>query len=120
MGITIITDSGSDIKQETAGKWGVRVLPLMVRFGDEEFLDDVTLTADQMYERMIRTGELPRTGQVPPYIFELAFRDEVRKGNTVICITNDLWTYLTIPITVELPPTPHLNHVAFDFLNSLI
>ena len=87
MGITIITDSGSDIKQETAAKWGIRVLPLMVRFGEEEFLDDVTLTADQMYERMIRTGELPRTGQVPPYIFELAFRDEVRKGNTVICIT---------------------------------
>ena len=67
MGITIITDSGSDIKQETAAKWGIRVLPLMVRFGEEEFLDDVTLTADQMYERMIRTGELPRTGQVPPY-----------------------------------------------------
>ena len=87
MGITIITDSGSDIKQETAGKWGVRVLPLMVRFGDEEFLDDVTLTADQMYKRMIETGELPKTSQVPPYLFELAFRDEVEKGNTVICIT---------------------------------
>lgn len=87
MGITIITDSGSDIKQETARKWGIRVLPLMVRFGDEEFLDDVTLTADQMYRRMIESGELPKTGQVPPYIFELAFRDEVGRGNTVICIT---------------------------------
>ena len=87
MGITIITDSGSDIKQETAGKWGVRVLPLMVRFGDEEFLDDVTLTADQMYRRMIESGELPKTGQVPPYVFELAFRAEVDRGNTVICIT---------------------------------
>ena len=43
MGITIITDSGSDIKQEIAKKWGIRVLPLTVRFGDEEFLDDVTL-----------------------------------------------------------------------------
>ena len=35
MGITIITDSGSDIKQKTAAKWGIRVLPLMVRFGEE-------------------------------------------------------------------------------------
>lgn len=87
MGIAIITDSGSDIKQRTAAAWGIRVLPLMVRFGDEEFLDDVTLTADQMYRRMIESGELPKTGQVPPYIFELAFRDEVDKGNTVICIT---------------------------------
>ena len=71
MGITIITDSGSDIKQEIAKKWGIRVLPLTVRFGDEEFLDDVTLTADQMYKRMIETGELPKTSQVPPYLFGL-------------------------------------------------
>lgn len=87
MGITIITDSGSDIKQDTAKKWGIKVLPLMVRFGDEEFLDDLTLTADDMYRRMINTGELPKTSQVPPYAFELAFREAVEQDNTVICIT---------------------------------
>ena len=88
MAIRIITDSGSDIKQETARKWGIQVLPLSVRFGDEEYLDDVTLTADQLYRRMIDTGELPKTSQVPPYDFEKAFAKAVDAGDTVICITS--------------------------------
>ena len=87
MGIRIITDSGSDIRQATAAKWGITVLPLSVRFGEEEFLDDVTLTADELYTRMIETGELPGTSQVPPYNYELAFRDAAEAGDSVICIT---------------------------------
>lgn len=87
MAIRIITDSGSDIKQETAKKWGIQVLPLTVRFGYEEYLDDITLTADQLYTRMIRTGEIPKTSQVPPYDFEKAFEEAVEAGDTVICIT---------------------------------
>lgn len=88
MAIRIITDSGSDIKQNIAKKWGIEVLPLSVRFGNEEYLDDITLTADQLYERMIETGEIPKTSQVPPYDFEKAFAAAVDAGDTVICITS--------------------------------
>ena len=87
MGIRIITDSGSDIRQDTAAKWGITVLPLTVRFGDEEYLDDVTLPADELYRRMSETGELPKTSQVPPYEYEKAFAKAVENGDTVICIT---------------------------------
>ncbi len=87
MGIRIITDSGSDIRQETAAKWGITVLPLTVRFGDEEFLDDVTLSADELYRRMGEAGELPKTSQVPPYEYEKAFAQAIENDDTVICIT---------------------------------
>lgn len=87
MGIKIITDSGSDIRQELARKWGVTVLPLSIRFGEEEFLDDITLKADDLYRRMIETGEIPKTSQVPPFTFEIAFAKAVQEGDTVICIT---------------------------------
>ena len=86
MGIRIMTDSGSDIRQKTADKWGITVLPLTVRFGDEEYFDDVTLTADDLYTRMINTGELPKTSQVPPSRYEEAFRRAVEAGDSVICI----------------------------------
>jgi fatty acid-binding protein DegV len=43
MGIRILTDSASDISQETAEKWGIKVIPLKVRFGEEEYLDGKTL-----------------------------------------------------------------------------
>lgn len=87
MGIRIITDSGSDIRQELAKKWGITVLPLSIRFGEEEFLDDITLKADDLYRRMIETGEIPKTSQVPPFSFEIAFDQAVQEGDTVICIT---------------------------------
>ena len=87
MSIKIITDSGSDINRQTAAKWDVRVLPLTVRFGDEEFFDGVTITADAMYDRMVKTGESPKTSQVPPFEYEKAFREAVEAGDDVICIT---------------------------------
>ena len=87
MGVRIITDSGSDIRQETAKKWGVTVLPLSIRFGEEEFLDDVTITSDELYTRMIETGEIPQTSQVPPFSYELAFAEAVEAGDSVVCIT---------------------------------
>ena len=86
MGIRIITDSGSDIKQETAKDWGIRVLPMPVWFGKEEYLDDVTLTADELYMRMVDTGELPRTKAVAVSDYEKAFADAEEAGDAVICI----------------------------------
>ena len=87
MAIRIITDSGSDITQDTADRWGIRVLPLSVRFGEEEYLDDVTLTSDDMYARMIDTGEIPKTSQISPGAYREAFREAVNAGDEVICIT---------------------------------
>ncbi len=87
MAIRIITDSGSDIKQKEARRWNVRVLPLTVRFGDEEFRDDIDLKADEMYARMEEKGEIPQTSQVPPFNYEAAFREAVEAGDEVICIT---------------------------------
>ena len=51
MGIKIITDSGSDIRQELARKWGVTVLPLSIRFGEEEFLDDPNFFIENAYQK---------------------------------------------------------------------
>ena len=44
--IKIIVDSGCDISQEKAKKLGIKVLPLEVAFGEERYLDGVTLTGE--------------------------------------------------------------------------
>ena len=87
MAIRIITDSGSDITQDMAKKWGIEVLPLTVRFGDDVYEDDVTIKADEMYTRMISSGEIPKTSQVSPGAYEDAFRAAVEAGDEVVCIT---------------------------------
>lgn len=87
MKIKIITDSASDFTQEEAEALGVKLLPLTTYFGDEEFLDSVTLTSRQFYEKMIETGLTPRTAQVTPFQFEQAYEEALKTHDAVLCIT---------------------------------
>ena len=85
MSIRIITDSASDISQELAAKWNITVIPLKVRFGEEEFLDGVTLPVRQFYERLVESDEIPKTSQITPYEYGQVFREFVDRGDSVIC-----------------------------------
>lgn len=87
MGFRIITDSASDIPQETAAKWGVTVLPIHTMFGDEEYLDGVTLKPRQFFEKLVEAGEVPRTSQITPFEFGQEFEKAVGAGEGVLCIT---------------------------------
>jgi DegV family protein with EDD domain len=92
MAIRIMTDSASDIPQDVAEKWGVTVLPLNVRFGDEEYLDGITLSAKDFYRKLIETDELPKTSQISPFIYEKQFKEAVESGDELIyfCLSSKL------------------------------
>ena len=85
MSVRIITDSASDISQEWAKDWNITVLPLKVRFGEEEFLDGVTLSNREFYERLIETDEIPKTSQITPFEYRSNFEKAVEAGEQVIC-----------------------------------
>ena len=85
MSIRIIADSASDISQDLAAKWGITVLPLRVRFGEEEYLDGVTLSNRSFYEKLIETDVVPKTSQIPPFEYEKHFAEAVAAGDDVIC-----------------------------------
>jgi DegV family protein with EDD domain len=86
--IHIVTDSACDLTEAQASAAGVRVVPLSIRFGAEEFTDRVQLSADQFWQKMSQTPGLPETAAPSPGAFEAAFRDAAAKGATgVLCIT---------------------------------
>ena len=87
MSIRLITDSGSDITQKEAHAWGIEVLALKTRFETEEFSDDITITREDFYRRMIETGIVPTTSQVTPFAYEERFRAAVQAGDEAVCIT---------------------------------
>ena len=87
MSVRIITDSASDISQELAKELNITVLTLKVRFGEEEFLDGVTLSNRQFYERLIETDEIPKTSQITPFEYRNHFEKAVKAGEQVICFT---------------------------------
>lgn len=87
MSIRIIIDSASDITKEKALALGLYFMPLKTIFGNEEYLDGVTMSHQQFYERLIETEEIPTTSQIPPYEYEKVFSSIVENGDTAICIT---------------------------------
>ena len=86
MSVRIITDSASDISQAEAKVLGIDVLPLKTIFGEEEFLDGVTIDHVTFYNRLIESDVLPTTSQLSPFDYEQAFRAAVERGEEVVCI----------------------------------
>lgn len=85
MSIKFITDSGSDIIAPHDSR--LNVLPLTIRFNDDEYKDGVTLTHHEFYEKLIESDTLPQTSQVTPFIFEEAIKQARADGSEVLIIT---------------------------------
>ncbi len=87
-GIHVVTDSASDLPAELADAYGIGVVPLTIRFGDEELVDRVELPAKAFWDRVVSGGPLPETAAPAPGAFEQAFLEAAAAGaDGVLCIT---------------------------------
>lgn len=87
MTVRIVTDSSCDLTAEQAAELGVEVVPLSIRFGNEEFTDRVELTVDEFYRRLETSATLPETAAPAPGAFEEAFKRAAAEGaDSVVCI----------------------------------
>lgn len=62
--IRIIVDSTCDYTVQEAEKSGITMLPLKVRFGNQEFLDKYTISNEEFYKKLRIAEELPKTALV--------------------------------------------------------
>ena len=86
-GVHIVTDSSCDLSESETTTNGIGVVPLSIRFGDEEFIDREELSVDAFYAKMASTGLLPETAAPSPGRFEQAFRGAAAVGaSAVVCI----------------------------------
>lgn len=84
MGVKIIVDSSADLLPEDRAS--VEVVPLIVHFGQTEYTDGVTITAETFYRKLADCKELPHTSQASPFVFGEAFDKAVKDGNSVVAI----------------------------------
>lgn len=84
--IRIITDSTSDITQEEAKHLGIDVVPLKVSFGEDSYIDGVSITNDEFYDKLEHSVVLPKTSQANPYEFEELYEEYVKAGDEIISI----------------------------------
>lgn len=86
--IRVVTDSASDLSLEMAAGEGVEVVPLTVRFGNDEFVDRRDLSPAQFWDRLSTSSLLPETAAPSPGAFEEVFRAAAEAGAAgVVCIT---------------------------------
>ena len=85
MSVKIIVDSTADLIPAVRSR--VEVVPLTIHFGEEEYIDGVTIDSRMFYEKLIESDVLPTTSQASPYVFEEAFRKAVEDGSEEVCIT---------------------------------
>jgi DegV family protein with EDD domain len=84
--IRIVTDSSCDLPDAVVAAHGVRVVPLSIRFGDEEFIDREELSTAEFWARCARQDMLPETAAPAPGQFEQAYRELLADGATGIVV----------------------------------
>ncbi len=85
MSVKIVLDSTTDLIPELEDKF--TVVPLTVNFGDEEYIDGVTIDKKTFYEKLIESDIMPTTSQATPEAFEKVFKKITEGGDEVIAIT---------------------------------
>lgn len=81
----IIVDSTADFGAEFKSR--VHTVPLTVNFGNEEYIDGVTIDHKTFYEKLIESDVLPTTSQATPDAFIQEFEKAKQAGEAAVVIT---------------------------------
>lgn len=81
----IIVDSTSDLLPQI--KEQVHVVPLTVNFGDEEYIDGITIDHKAFYEKLAQSDTPPSTSQATPAAFSEEFEKAAQAGKSAVVIT---------------------------------
>ncbi|AKL74600.1 EDD domain protein, DegV family [Actinobacteria bacterium IMCC26256] len=93
MTVRIVTDSACDLPEEVERSLNIEIVPLTVRFGDQEYVDRGELGVAEFWERIGKSKQIPTTAAPAPGAFEEAYRKVIAEGATgivVICLTSKL------------------------------
>lgn len=87
MAVRVVTDSACDLPESICAELGIEVVPLSIRFGDEELCDRTELTTGEFWRRLPTSPQLPETAAPSVGAFETVFRRLADEGATgIICI----------------------------------
>lgn len=69
--IALVTDSACDLPQEIIDFYQIHVVPINIFFGENHYLDKITIKTEQFYKQLDEKGVYPKTAQIN----EIAFRN---------------------------------------------
>lgn len=84
--LRVVVDDGCDVPPDLVEKHRMRVVPLVVRFGEEVY-DDGSISIDEFWARKAESGHHPQTSQPATGLFQSIFEELVEGGDEVLCVT---------------------------------
>lgn len=82
----IVMDSAGDMPDDLMDELGVHMTPVRVHFGNESYLDKVSISADEFYARLASDPTAPKTSQPPPGDFRRDFQFLASHYPSVVCV----------------------------------
>ena len=103
MKTAIVTDSNSGITQALSEKLGIFTIPMPVLINGEQFLEDISLTQEQFYEKLKDDSTNVSTSQPNPFDVGELWKKILKEYDEIVCI----------PMSSGLSETCHsLTHLA--------
>lgn len=84
--VTIVTDSASDLPEEALERLPLDTVPVRIGFGEEDFLDRISISNTEFYRRLREGDVLPQTSQPPPGDFRRQFELSLSHAKQVIYV----------------------------------
>lgn len=86
--MNIISDSGCDLNEELKSQLNLGVVPLSIRVGDKEFIDDENLDTKELLKVMKNSEDYPKTSSPSPMGFMEKYKDDDK--NFVVTLSSAL------------------------------
>ena len=84
--IALVTDSTCDISQELIDRYQINMLPININFGENHYLDKVTIQPEQFYSLLEENVDYPKSAQVNEKAFTNLYSHLASHYDSIIAI----------------------------------
>lgn len=72
--IALVVDSTADLPEEIIDEKNIHIVPVRLNFGDNHYIDKVTMTSDEFWEELRKNPNHPKTSQPTPNDFRRQYQ----------------------------------------------
>ena len=84
--IALVTDSTCDLSQELIDYYQINMVPINLNFGDNHYLDKVTIQPNQFYDLLETESEFPKTSQINEQAFTNVYSHLASHYDAIIAV----------------------------------
>ena len=84
--VIIATDSAADFELNELEEMNIACLPMSISFGENTYLENISITKEEFFERIETDKNFPKTSQPSPALFEELFGKAKENNDEVVYI----------------------------------